>query len=303
MQETRAKTGATAREEAVFIEAPGGAPSEPSRPGGATLAGRLFLPAGAPVAAVVLHGAAGVPRDYYAAFAEWLARERGAAALIYAYRGCEARQSRSALRRSQVGMVDWALHDQGAALAFMAARFPGAELRVIGHSMGGFGTMLHGRADAVARLTAVCSGPALWTRARGAARAQAFGFWHGLGQAALMFHGYIPGKLFGLGADLPPNVYRDWRRWCTGPDLHKGDWGGALPMPADPPFSGRLTLVSAADDDTIPTAVVEDMARFYPGASGVETRVMDPAALGLESVGHIGGFSRRAAAAWPMIAD
>ena len=289
--------------EEVLIETPNGAPSDPARAAGAVLHGRLFQPGGAaPGEAVVLHPATGVPRDYYAAFAAWLAETQGAAVLIYAYRGCESAQDPAALRRSRVGMIDWGLHDQQAAMDWLRARFPGLGLRVIGHSLGGFMASLHTGIDAATRLTAVCAGPAYWKRARGAARRRAFAFWHGMGQAGVAFHGYLPGRLLGLGMDMPAGVYRDWRRWCTNRDLHMPDWGGALPRPAEPPFTGRLTLVSAADDDTIPTPVVEDLARFHPAAASVETRVMDPAAFGLRAIGHIGAFHPRSRAVWPMLA-
>lgn len=269
--------------------------------GGAALQGRLFLPDGAPEAAVVLHGATGVPRDYYAPFAQWLAEDRGIACLIYAYRGTDD-LSPASLRRSKVTMIDWGLHDQGAALAWLRARLPDAPLRVIGHSLGGFMTMLHPDAAAVTRITAVCAGPAWWRRAPAAERSRTFAFWHVLGPGAVALNGYLPGKALGLGQNMPAGVFRDWKRWCTNRDLHMPDWGGALPRPADPPFAGRLTLIGASDDEMIPPEVVRDLARFHPAASAVEYREMTPEAAGLRRLGHIGCFSPRARALWPMIA-
>lgn len=28
--------------------------------------------------------------------------------------------------------------------------------------------------------------------------------------------GYLPGRMMGIGADLPRGVRADWRRWCSG---------------------------------------------------------------------------------------
>lgn len=268
----------------------------------ARLDARLFLPEGAPAAAVVLHGATGVPRDYYAPFARWMATERGAACLIYGYRGT-GDLSPEAQRRSKVTMIDWGLLDQSAALSWLRARLPDAPLRVIGHSLGGFMTMLHKDAGAVAQLTAVCAGPAWWRRAPAAGRGRAFAFWHVLGPGAVTMRGYLPGKALGLGQNMPAGVFRDWKRWCTNRDLHMPDWGGALPRPVDPPFAGRLTLVGASDDEMIPPAVVRDLARFYPAARATEYREMTPEAAGLPRLGHIGAFAPRAKAIWPLIAD
>lgn len=278
-------------EEPTVIEAPG-----------AHLDTRMFLPGGTPDAAVVLHGAAGVPRDYYAPFAQWMAQERGAACLIYGYRGT-GDLSPAALRRSKVTMVDWGLHDQSAALSWLRARLPGAPLRVIGHSLGGFMTMLHKDAVAVAHRTAVCAGPAWRRRAPAASRRRTFAFWHALGPGAVAMTGYLPGKAPGLGQNMPMGVFRDWKRWCTNRDLHRSDWGGALPRPADPPFAGRLTLIGASDDEMIPPEVVRDLAGFYPAARITEYREITPEAAGLPRLGHIGAFAPRARALWPLIAD
>jgi predicted alpha/beta hydrolase len=284
--------GVTMAEHHVTIDA-AGAPA---------LQGRLFMPGGAPKAAVVLHGATGVPRDFYAPFARWLAEDRGLACLIYAYRGTED-TSPEAMRRSKVAMIDWGLHDQSAALSWLREHVPEAPLRVIGHSLGGFMTMMHADAGAVTRLTAVCSGPAYWRRAPAATRPRTFAFWHLLGPMGIALRGYLPGKALGLGQNMPAGVFRDWKRWCTNRDLHMPDWGGALPRPTQPPFAGRLTLVGVSDDEMIPPPVARDLARFYPDASGHEYREITPGAAGLRRVGHIGPFAPRAKAIWPLIAD
>ncbi len=270
-------------------------------PDGETLAGRLFLPDGSPATAVVLHGATGVPRDFYANFARWLAEERGAACLIYAYRGTEATTS-EALRRSPVTMIDWGVSDQGAALGWLADRFPEAEIRVVGHSLGGFMTMFHPQAARVSRLTAVASGPAWWRRSPMPARLGIWAFWHVTGPLGIALLGYLPGRRLGVGADMPSGVFRVWKRWCTNPGLHRPDWGGALPEPVSPGFSGRLTLVGASDDTIMPPEVVADLADFYSEAKS-ELRVLRPEEVAGKPIGHLAVFRRANAAAWPMLYD
>ena len=59
----------------------------------ATLGGTLFRPAGRARAAIVIHGATGVPARFYRHFAAWLA-DQGFVCLTYDYRGVGASATR-----------------------------------------------------------------------------------------------------------------------------------------------------------------------------------------------------------------
>lgn len=248
----------------------------------------------------VLHGAVGVPRDFYAPFAEWLGGQPGQACLIYGYRGLGAPAAE--LRRSRMTLADWGVTDQGHMLAWAARAFPDTDLRVIGHSLGGFMTMFHAHAARVTTLTAVCSGPAYWANTPLAHRHKALLFWYLLGPLTNLVRGYSDGRFNGIGADLPVTTFQQWKRWCTNPDLHMPDWGGALPQPDTQAFRGDLRLFGATDDWIIAPPVVRDLARFYPAARNVDFRALAPADAGAPALGHFGLFRRRAAAAWPLIA-
>ena len=76
----------------------------------AQLSGTLHRPAGTPKAAIVLHGATGVPHRFYRHFAGCLA-EQGYACLTYDYRDFGASTS-GHLKRSKATMADWGVLDQ-----------------------------------------------------------------------------------------------------------------------------------------------------------------------------------------------
>ncbi|MEO0503313.1 MAG: hypothetical protein AAFZ14_08310, partial [Pseudomonadota bacterium] len=90
---------------------------------GAELVGRLFLPARAPFACIVLNGATGVPQSYYAHFARWLAAERGMACLTYDYRDV-GRSWSGPMADSAADMIDWGTSDQLAARYALARAVP-----------------------------------------------------------------------------------------------------------------------------------------------------------------------------------
>lgn len=270
-------------------------------PDGRQLAARLFQPAqGAATVAIALHGATGVPRDYYARFAAWLAAHRRAAVLIYDYRDC-GHSAVGPVRQARASMGDWAVIDQAAALDCLIARYPDLPLEVIGHSLGGMGLLFHAQAGRVRQMTTVCTGPAHWARHPPHFIGKAMSFWFVLGPIATALLGYMPGRLLGQGADLPAAAFWQWRRWCTRRAFHRAEWGRGLPQPDLSRMKGRVRLLAVADDEMIPPAVVRDYAAFFPAAK-VEHEVIDPKAAGLRTIGHLRVFSERCRDVWPTLA-
>ena len=269
--------------------------------GDVRLGGTLYLPDGAPRAAVVIHGATGAKHSYYGAFADWLSQERGFAVLTYDYSDFGA-SARGSMRASTATMADWGAHDPDAVQAYLRARFPDAPFWVIGHSLGGFMLPFQKNLDRVDRFIAVASGPGGWTDHPWPYRAAAMALWFGHGPISALVAGYLPGRYLGLGADLPKGVYWQWRRWCLSQDFYQGDIGSALPVRAVPTLSAPVTAIAVADDDLIPPKVAARLAALYPDAS-VEQRMLTPAAYGLKKIGHFGPFRRRNAVLWPAIVE
>ena len=262
---------------------------------GAALYGLIYRPEGAPKAALVIHPAVGVPQGFYRNFCAWAAGE-GRLCLTYDYRGFGASGDPAA---SPATMVDWGLTDQSGALAHLKTLAPGAPIHVVGHSLGGYMTPFHESAGEIAAMTAVASGPAYWRRHPWPFRLSAMAFWWGPGPLLTALLGKAPGWLFG-GDDIPKGVFWTWRRWCTAPDFYARDIGGALPDPQRPGFTGRLRTLAFTDDALIPPPVVAKLADYYPGAQ-IDARTIAPADHGLGKIGHVGAFSKRNAALWPLI--
>lgn len=266
---------------------------------GARLAGRLFRPSGRAVGAVVLHGATGIPQRFYRAFAAWLAERHDASVLTYDYRGFGA-SATGPVRRSSATMADWGVRDQSAALDWTIAAHPELPVDVIGHSLGGLMLPFHPNASRVRRAILVASGPAHWRRHPAHFTPMVLFFWFGGGPVLTGALGYLPGRLIGLGADLPAGVYWQWRRWCTNARFYEPDYGRALPEPRPEAVRGRIDFVGIADDAMIPPGRVEALQRYYPAAERSFT-VLRPSDAGARAIGHLGAFARRNAAIWPHL--
>lgn len=264
--------------------------------GGQKLVGQLFHPVQTPRAAVVLNPATAVTQRFYRPFAEWLVRERGMACLLYDYRDFGA-SARGHVRKSRATMVDWGVHDQQAARDFMRAQMPGVPLWVIGHSLGALLIPFQQNLDNIDRLITVASGPVHVSEHPWPYQALARLFWYGAGPVATLGLGYLPGKRLGIGRDLPPEVYWQWRNFCTRRDFATRDIGASLPYPDWSSLRAPAKFVAVEDDVMVPPLAVWRSMDFYRGAPKSQ-KTLRPEAYGLNAIGHIGVFDSRNAACW-----
>ncbi|UWQ05105.1 alpha/beta fold hydrolase [Aliiroseovarius crassostreae] len=248
-----------------------------------------------PHAVAVLHGATGVPHPFYRHFANWLAQEQQVSCLTYDYRGFGA-SAHTPIHRVTATMQDWGIEDQQAARDWLSARAHGAPIWVIGHSLGGLMSARQSRSDEISRIIAVCSGPVHTRDHPWPYQALVRALWYGVGPMALALWGYLPGRVSGLGSDIPGPVFRQWKRWCTTPGFDEAELG---PIPAAGP-NCPLRTVALSDDGAVPPHVVAQLAQRYPSCPH-EQVVLHPADFGLKQVGHTAIFARRNAAMWPAI--
>ena len=266
---------------------------------GATLVGQLFRPEGSPRAAMLLNGATGVPQDYYRHFAAYAAQVHDLVVMTYDYRDM-ARSAQSHVRGSTARMSDWGIADQEAARAKLRRHYPGLPLWVLGHSLGGMTLPLQADTTDIARVITVASGNVRHTDHPWPYRALALMFWFGAGPIATAALGYMPGKLLGLGADVPSPAYWQWRRWCTSRDTFGGETGRILPSVRWKNPQTEVKLIAFEDDDVIPPKCVALLAENY-GRNKSDITILKPQTFGLREIGHIGAFARRNRAVWDSI--
>ncbi|MGZ2259221.1 alpha/beta hydrolase family protein [Roseobacter sp. A03A-229] len=265
---------------------------------GAELGGTLFRPAFQPRAALVLNGATGVPQGYYHAFALWAAAEHAIAVLTYDYRGT-GRSLIGPMRDSRATMSDWGLRDNAAARRHLRRAVPDVPLWVMGHSLGAMMLPMQDDLNGIDRVIGVASGLVHYADHPWPYRAFALQFWFGVPRLAAALLGYVPGRRLGLGADMPATAYAEWRRWCTTPGVFEGAVRDTLPEPNWSRSGAPVRLISFTDDEVCPEICTQRLARLYGSAAQID--VVDPGALGLGRVGHIGAFARRNEELWTRL--
>jgi predicted alpha/beta hydrolase len=261
---------------------------------GRRLGGALSLPAvGTARAAVLLAGAMAVPHRFYGSFSEFLAAG-GCAVLRFDYRGI------GASREGTVGgeparLREWGEVDVAGALDWLAGRYPGLPLGLVGHSAGGWLPALapnRGRLGAMVTIASQSGWSGHWPWP---GRLKLLLFWRLVLPAVVAACGYLPGRILG-SESIPRGVAREWAHWARSPDFlrsrRRGSETAVRAGSASPElgeFDGPLRAYAIAGDTYAPVAAVRRLPDFYPAARS-EVQVFSTLGRNGERPGHFNVF-------------
>jgi predicted alpha/beta hydrolase len=252
---------------------------------GYALGATLFRPRAASGRAALVMAATGVPQDYYARFAAYLA-ERGFTVLTFDYRGI-GKSLTGDLRKLSASMSDWALLDAGAAFDFLNRE--STRMFVVGHSFGGQAFGLLPEPERIAAAFMVGSQSGYWKNWPALGRAWMWPIIHVALPLVSRLHGYFPSSRLGFGEDLPAGVAIEWARWCRNPHYLVGDLGVHA---AYARFAAPLRAYAISDDAFAPAGAVQALLDLYP-SSRSELKKVSPGDVGAERIGHFGFFRER----------
>ncbi len=227
------------------------------------------------------------PQEYLQFFAGYLA-QAGWGVLTFDYRS--AGSSRMEGDDATVTIDDWIERDLPAAAAEVRRRANPRHLAIFAHSIGGqiLGqSPIRHEVDSAVLFCAQRGIPSLyrgWNRMRVELAYLLF-------PAMIISLGRLPVSRHTFPAPCSGRAIRQWVRW--GRHGRFTDWSGRSREEFFGDYRGRLTAVTVTDDeDYAPPQAVEALTRLYANAELRRER-LDPAAWGLESMGHFGFFRRQ----------
>lgn len=247
---------------------------------------------------LVVAGATGVPQGFYRAFAAH-AVARGYDVITFDYRGV-GDSAPPTLRGFRMDYRDWARLDLAAVLLEASGDLP---VRLIAHSFGGQTLGLLPDPSIVTSMHAFGTGSGWRGWMPWSEQVRVAFLWNALGPTVVRTKGYLAWKRFGLGEDLPIDVYRQWKRWCRYP----GYW-------FDDPDIGQemqehfarvtvpITAINAIDDRWGTPPARDAFFDHYVNVDVVR-RDLHPADLGKPSIGHMGYFRRGSEPLWDELLD
>ncbi len=258
---------------------------------GYELHGRWFEPSVEARGVVLIVPAMATTASYYTTFASWL-RDRGFAVMTFDYRG-HGESLAGPMREVTNDLVRWA-YDARDALDHAHVRAEGLPVTWLGHSLGGqvLAFADHAKAD---RAISVAAGTGYWKHNTASTRRKAPLLWKVIAPSAIAVAGYFPGKRLRILGDLPPNVMRQWGRWC----MHEDYLLSELPEMRDSFAAVDIPMasVSFTDDELMSATSISTLDGLY---SGVDTTHMryTPQQLGVGSMGHFGFFRHNQVDLW-----
>ncbi len=255
---------------------------------GYRLGATLFQPAASNGRAAMIMAATGVPQQYYAKFAAFLA-ERGFTVLTFDYRGI-GRSLHGPLKAVKARMRDWALLDATAAFEFLEKHHAEKKLLTVGHSFGGQAFGLLPNPERIHAALTVGSQSGYWRHwPLPFGRAWMWGAAHIGMRITPHLLGYFPGSRLGLGEDLPAGVLAEWGEWCRHPRYLVGTLGVEKEYAR---FQAPIRLYAITDDAFAPPRAVEALAALYPSSKS-EVRKIKPRDVDADRIGHFGFVRER----------
>ena len=253
--------------------------------GAVVLALRVYEPAGAARASVVIGGAMGVRQSFYEAFARWMAQQ-GFRVTTFDYRG-HGDSLHGAMRDVNADLFDWA-QDYEAVISAAKAALPMQPLYLLGHSLGAQLPGLLRKPGQVDGLLSVAAGSGYWRDNAPKLRRVVPYFWWVLVPLAPRQCGYFPGRGLKRVGDRPSGVILQWRRWCLHPAYSVGAEGAAVAQSYGAVRFPVLAL-SMADDELMTLRGTHNLVNLY---ANTERRVesISPAELKVRRIGHFGFF-------------
>ena len=259
----------------------------------------IRYPSRAPARAhLVVAGAVGVPQRFYGRFAEYAA-SMGCSTMTFDYRGIGL-SAPTTLEGFEMDYFDWGRLDLAAAVEAMSA--PSVPLYVVGHSFGGHAFGLLPNPERVAAFYTFGTGAGWHGWMPRLERAKVLAISEVVGPALTRWKGYLPLNVLGLGEDLPLAFYERWKHWCHSPNYFFGDLKVQHVTQSFDRIRAPLMAVNAVDDHWAPPKSRDAFIAGYRNAVR-HTLDLDPAAVGLRSIGHNGYFKESARPLWESALD
>ena len=186
--------------------------------------------------------------------------------------------------------------DTASALEHLVDEAPDVPVTWVGHSLGGQ-ALPFARHDLVDRALLIAAGSGYWRHNQPAIRFGVPFFFRVVVPLAIRASGYYPGRRLGLLGDVPPNVMRQWARWCLHPDYFAdvSDLDGRVAELELP-----ITALSFTDDELLSAGSHRALEELY-AAAPVEAHRLAPADLDVERIGHHGFFRGGMEPSWERV--
>ena len=245
--------------------------------------------------AILIGPATGIKRQFYAGIARYLA-ENGYGVITFDNRGIGESLSEK-ISASNASLQCWGEQDMPAVLEALKAAFPDQSYHLIGHSAGGQLVGLMHNAKEISSIFNFASSSGQLKNMKMPYVFKAHFFMNVFIPLSNLLFGHTKSQLLGMGEPLPKMVARQWRDWCNGQGYVKTAFGKTVNSHLYDELTTPSLWVNASDDDIAIDKNVADMLSVFKNIKA-ETLTLNPQESGLNEIGHMKFFSRKAEPLW-----
>lgn len=262
---------------------------------GYILTGTLYSPLNVK-AQILVASATGVPQPFYRRFAEY-AIKQGYQVLCFDYRGV-AQSAPKTLKGFQMSYLDWGKSDLAGAIDYLNQfNLP---IFMVGHSYGGQALGLTPNHQLIKAMYCFGTGAGWHGYMPLSEHIKVQVIWNIVFPPMVAASGYLPWSKFKMGADLPKNVYQQWRKWCNNPTYCFGDPKHKYLHDVYAQIKTPIYAVAALDDAWALPASRHAFMQHYTQAP-MHYIDITPQQYGLKDIGHMGYFRKGSEKIWQDI--
>lgn len=237
---------------------------------------------------LIIASATGVKQEFYKKFAEYIS-SHGTKVITFDYYGIGASLNEP-IKNISVTAAEWGSNDLEAVIQWAYNDYPGANIMLLGHSIGGQLIGLAPSATRLKRIVLVAAQTGYWNYWPGIRKYQMWMNWNLLFPVLTRLVGYMPSKKFSGMEHLPKGVALQWSKWCTRVNYIFDD------IPAAQLYFDKITApvvsISIEKDTYAPKAAVEWLTEKY-NSHVFKTLHISPDEYGVSEIGHFGIFKEK----------
>jgi predicted alpha/beta hydrolase len=243
---------------------------------------------------ILVGGATAVPQFFYQRFAKH-ANAAGFAVTTLDYRGI-GKSAPKSLKGFKMNYLDWARQDLVALLDEVHRNKGHKPIYMVGHSYGGHAFGLMQNHHLINKLYTFASGAGWSGYMPLTERLKVELLWKVLGPVVTPFTGYMPGAFIG-GEDLPIDVYRQWRKWCSYPNYFFDDTSIQNELKHFSEVTSPILAANSDDDLWAPPASRDAFFKGYRNAPFTPITI-EGSRFGSKGIGHMGYFRKGSESLW-----
>ena len=267
---------------------------------GVVLKGILLIP-DKPKAVLQFNAGTATKKEFYLPFLNYLA-QHGYICCVWDYRG-SGESAPKDMRTCAYKYVDYGIIDMPAIKEYLNNRFTDMPFLIFGHSTGGQQVGFMNNLDGVTGVVNYAVSTGYIPNMPFSYQFFSYFFFYVFSPVSILLSGYVKAKRFNIMEDLPKNVVREWRAWCSKKDyfFDKKIYGKTVPLGHFKKLDFPIHIFWTEDDTISNEKNTHNFWKHIQSSQPIEFTRLSPKDWGVKTLGHFGFFKKRMKdKLWPM---